>query len=851
MLVVHANEVVDSDRLIEGLWGTEAPKTARAALQGYVAQLRRLLPADRLATYAGGGYMLSVERGELDVDRFEELVARARTSEPAEAATILRAALSLWRGPALLDFRNESFAQREALRLDELRLAAVEERIEADLALGRHRELVSELEALAAEHPFRERLAAQLMLALYRAGRQADALHAYQRARRTLVSELGIEPGPALRDLERRILGQDPELAVERPPTPDGPVETVAPDHSHRDEIRPVTVLFADIVGSSGLGERLAPDEVKALVGECVTMMSRAVEEYGGTVQAYQGDGICAYFGVPAAHEDDQERAARAGLRILEVVGEYAVDVERAWGMTDFDVRIGINTGRAAVGEVGAADPQTVALGDTTNLAARLESAAAPGTIALGPETARRLAPRFVLEPLGELPVKGREAPIAASRLVAAKAREREAPRSPLVGRDAELARLRRVLDELASGRGCVVLMTGEAGIGKTRLIEELRALADERVTWLEGRCLSYGGPATWPFMEILLGWLGADVGEPPIALRTKARARLGPLLGSALEEVLPALGRLLRLGLESDRHAGDVTDAYLRWLQALALRRPLVVVLDDAHWADSATRELAERVLESTDRLPLALVVAQESVPSSEGAKLRIRALGDFGHRATELVLGPLSDEDAERLLAGSFPADVRVDERTRSGLVQEAEGNPLYLEELARAVLDGALERRGRTWTITVRSAELLPPALENLLVARIDRLPENARALAQTAAAIGRTFPVAVLEAVAGENVDEGLTMLLRAEVVREVRRYPAFECLFTHGLLHDAALSTLTPAPKRELYARIARAYESLFADSLVEHAERLAHYHAQAGNLPRALEYAGRARAASS
>ena len=252
VLLLHANEVVDSERLIEALWGLQPPKTARAALHGYVTQLRRLLPPDLLATRAGG-YIVSVEPGELDLDRFEELVAAARTQAPADAATTLRAALSLWRGPALLDFRHEHFAQREVLRLEELRVAAIEQRIEADLALGRDDELVGELEALTAEHPFRERLAAQLMLALYRSGRQADALHAYQRARRGLIDELGIEPGSALRALEKKILTQDAELEAGRvQPAPI--VEAAARGRAREDEVRPVTVLFADVVGSSALG---------------------------------------------------------------------------------------------------------------------------------------------------------------------------------------------------------------------------------------------------------------------------------------------------------------------------------------------------------------------------------------------------------------------------------------------------------------------------------------------------------------------------------------------------------------------------------------------------------------------
>jgi len=613
------------------------------------------------------------------------------------------------------------------------------------------------------------------------------------------------------------------------------------------DEVRPVTILFADIVGSTALGERLQPDEVKALVGECVTMMSRAVEEYGGMVQAYAGDGICAYFGVPAAHDDDPERAARTGLRILEVVAEYARDVEAAWGLADFAVRVGINGGQAAVGQVGAADPGAVALGDATNVAARLQSLAPPGTILVGEASAKRLAHRFVFEPAGDFEVKGRKAPVTASRLVGPKARGSEAGATPVAGREGEMAHLLGALGDLVAGRGRIVLLLGDPGMGKTRLLGELRVLAGERVTWLEGHCLSYGGLAAWPFVDALLGWLGAEIGEPEIAVRTKARARLGALFGDDLEEVLPALGRLLRIRVEEHDDSGDadhIREAYIRWLEALARERPVVVALEDVHWADPSTRDLTEAVLDLAERAPIAVILTAELAPGSEGAALRLRALGSHGHRTTEIPLGPLLDEAAEEMLTVILGSEV--DAVTRMGLVREAEGNPLYVEELARALLEGGLEPRGRTWTVTVRT-DLLPPALENLLVARIDRLPAGARQLAPVAAAIGRTFPVAVLEEVSGTDVRDGLTALLRAEIVREVRRYPVFECSFTHGLLHDAALSTLTPTRKRELYARIAAAFESLYADSLDDHVERLAHYHAQAGNLSKAFQYAERAR----
>ena len=254
--------------------------------------------------------------------------------DAAEAAERLRSALSLWRGPPLADFSYEPFAESTIGRLEELRLAAIENRIDADLALGRHGDLTGELQSLVLEHPLRERLRGQLMLALYRPGRQAEALEAYREGRQVLTDELGIDPSPALQELERAILRQDAGVpradARSRRDTPRR--RRTRPEHPVDGGVRTITILFADIVGAVALAERFAPDEILALVGGCVTLMSLAAEEYGGTVQAYEGDAICVYFGVPSAHENDPERAARAALRIVELVDEYARDVEAAWG---------------------------------------------------------------------------------------------------------------------------------------------------------------------------------------------------------------------------------------------------------------------------------------------------------------------------------------------------------------------------------------------------------------------------------------------------------------------------------------------------------------------------------------
>jgi class 3 adenylate cyclase len=855
VLLLQANEVVSIARLVDDLWGERPPATAQKMVQGYVHALRGQLGGDMLVTQPPG-YRLRVDASTLDLAEFRRLVEQARSAPVEEAVELRRRALALWHGPPLADVVFEGPSRHEVGHLSELRLTTQIERIDAELQLGRHDRLVGELESLVAAHPYQERLHAQLMLALYRSGRQTEALEAYQAVRRSLNDELGLEPGQTLRDLEAAILRQDASLAAgssetRPPPTPIDAPKAAPP----QDELRPVTVLFADIVGSTALGERLSPEDVKALVGECVTQMARAVEEYGGTVQSYEGDGICAYFGVPHAHEDDPERAARTALRILEVAGVYARDVAEAWGIPDFDVRVGINTGRAGVGLVGAGSPQTVALGDATNVAARIQSAAQPGTIAVGDETAQRLAHRFVFEPLGDLAVKGRAEPVRASRLTAPRAPARGSRLRPLVGREREVAELGTTVAELEAGRGQALLLVGEPGIGKTRLLAELRSLLPEQVTWLEGHCLSYGGLPSWPFIEVLRQWLGVEIGDAEVLVRTRARARLAPVFGDDPAGVLPALARLLRIrlaesGPDGPDGAGEIRAGYLAWVEALAAQRPVVLAIEDLHWAHASTRELAEDLLELTERAPLLLVATLRRDPASEGWRFRTRVLADYSHRATELTLAPLAPAAATELLATLLPGAF--DEETREEIVARAEGNPLYLEELLRALVEGGgLEQRHRTWTTTLKPSLLLPPALENLLVARIDRLPDGPRRLAQLAAVIGREFPVPALERVAGGGVSEDLAGLLRAEIVRELRRYPELVCAFRHGLLQEATLSTLTPARRRELYGRVAAAFEELYADSLDDHLERLAHYHAQAGDIRAAVEYLERAAAGAS
>jgi class 3 adenylate cyclase len=606
------------------------------------------------------------------------------------------------------------------------------------------------------------------------------------------------------------------------------------------DELRPVSVLFADIVGSTQLAERLEPEDFAALVGGCVDRMCRAVEHFGGVIDAYMGDGIAAFFGFPAATEDDAQRAASAALSVVQAIDTYAEEVRETWNLPALNVRVGVNSGQVAVGVVGVSQRHPVALGDTMNVAARLQGTAEPGTIVIGGATAKKLRGRFLLRPLGHLAVRGRERPVEAWRLLSARVDQPRSDPAGLVGRVQETAQLAEAAHALRAGHGRLVVIDGEPGIGKTRLLEWLQEQLRDDVTWLEGHCTSYGGqPLYQAPAEALRGWVAVD----DVVQRSSTLERLG-LEADALPYLVMLLSPEGGTNGGADDFAVALGRAYATWIKGLCRDRPVVLAIHDIHWADQSTLELLERLANLLDEHPLMIATTSRVAADAHDRRFREGARRRRPERVVELRLGPLDEAEADKLLLQLAPGELEPE--ARHEVLALAEGNPLYVDQLLRSLLEsGGLAAR-RTWALTVPAAQL-PTGLESLLVARIAALPRDARRVAQVGAVLGRTFRPSVLSLVSGvEDVERNLTRLLRADIIREVRALPNREYAFTHGLLQEAALSTLTRARRRELYRGVAAAYEEVFSDSLDDQLERLAFYWARGGDFARALEYLERA-----
>jgi class 3 adenylate cyclase/tetratricopeptide (TPR) repeat protein len=644
------------------------------------------------------------------------------------------------------------------------------------------------------------------------------------------------------------------------------------------------TVLFADVVRSTAIAEKIDPEDWAAIMNGGFAFMNAAVRRYEGTVARLMGDAVLALFGAPAAHEDDAERAVRAGLEIRDAAAAYAGTVRERYRARypgvelGFTVRVGINTGTVVLAMVGdAIKAEYTAMGDAANVAARLQASAAPGTVRISATTHKLVHAAFETRGLGELAVAGKSEPLEAFEVLAAKAvpgsgRGLQGLASPLVGRDGEMTLLRQRLDALRSGAGSVVAVVGEAGLGKSRLIAELRELRDAlpegEIAWFEGRALSYGQAQPYHvWRQLGRRMIGAVETDGAAAVREKLGAyaeRLGvdqadlPFLETLLA-VDTERSRAALAGVEGQALVFGVANAVVSCLHAAMHAGggtvPHVLLFEDLHWADSPSLELVAQAASLATGNPLLLIAVlrpDRRAPSwALLDRLRASTPGEF----TQLSLEPLRPEQASTLL-GNLLHIEDLPESIRALILRRAEGNPFFLEEVLRSLIDsGAVVRKDDHWRATrvVESVEI-PETLAGVLSARLDRLPETTKRVAQTAAVIGRVFAHRALSSVCRmgaaperiENVDPHLGTLSYEELVRERARRPEREYAFKHALTCDAAYSLLLNKRRRELHARTGAVLEKLYADRIDEMAPVLAHHFVLAEDHPRAARYATQA-----
>jgi class 3 adenylate cyclase/tetratricopeptide (TPR) repeat protein len=568
------------------------------------------------------------------------------------------------------------------------------------------------------------------------------------------------------------------------------------------------------VCGFTALGEQLDPESLQRLVGRWFHEAQKVIARHGGTVEKYMGDCVMAVFGVPVVHEDDALRAVRAALEMHETLIELNGELAQRWGVR-LHVRTGLNTGEAVIEE--APDGERFTVGDAVNVALRLEASASPGHVLIGEETARLVSPAAQLDPVEPLVLKGKTEPVPAWRLVSVTSELARPParvEAPFVGREDQLRHLRRAFDDAVSGHTPrLVTILGPPGIGKSSLTSALLSEVEADATTVVGRCLPYGDGITyWPLAEIIRQLAGGSTAAAVAALVAE---------GSPGEEAEQISSRLARLaGFEPGGVPGEEAQwAVRKLLERVAGRRPLVVAIEDIHWAEPTFLDLLEYVAAQLTEVPVLLVCQARLELLDE----RPSWTGLGGERATVVALEPFSPGEAEELLARLLPrADLTADERAQ--LLAAAGGNPFFLQQMVAMRIEAG---DGATETV--------PPTIQAVLTARIDRLPANQRAVIERGSIEGGTFHrgslAALLPEEAQRDLDADLEQLLRRELIR--RGKPDLEgeeaYRFDHILIRDATYNLLPKNLRADLHERHARWLESRGEPVLGEQAE-LAGYH---------------------
>lgn len=594
-----------------------------------------------------------------------------------------------------------------------------------------------------------------------------------------------------------------------------------------------VTVLFTDVTGSTSLGERLDPESFRRLMERFFDQMKEIVEHYDGTVVDFIGDAVMAVFGIPRLHEDDPLRALRAASDMLEILPSLNDDLHRLWG-TRLQLRTGINTG--VVSGDSAAAGRTVILGDTVNVASRIEQAAQPGEILMGENTYRLVRDVVQVEPLEPIGFKGKSNPVGVYRLAGAPQQDAISSQrfdSPMVGRERESMLLHQAFERAKADRTChLFTVLGPAGVGKSRLVSEVTASFGREARVFQGRCLPYGkGITFWPLAEVVEEAAGLSPDDPSEI----AKRKIVKLVEDEqdCEQISQGVGQLIGLG-ERAVESEQTFWAVRRLFEAMSGDRSLVVVFDDIHWAEPTFLNLVDYVVDWARDQPILIVCL------ARAELLEVRPQWGGGKfNATTILMEPLGEDQCQRLIDNLLGSEG-LDDRVRTHIVQSGEGNPLFVEETVSMLIDdGLLERRGDVWVETGDLTQVsVPPSIHALLAARLDRLSSEERRVIEAASIVGREFPLAAVVDLARsetQKVKESLANMVRKQLIKPHVPSAGAEDVyrFRHLLIRDVAYEGISKQVRAELHEQFARWSEEAAGDRVAEYEEILA-YHFEQG-----------------
>jgi len=628
-----------------------------------------------------------------------------------------------------------------------------------------------------------------------------------------------------------------------------------------------VTVMFADVAGFTSIAEKLDPEDVHQIMNGCFRILMDEVHKCEGTVNEFRGDGVMALFGAPIAHEDHAQRACYACLAVQHALAPYNEKLRTEYGI-DFKVRIGLNSGPVVVGAIGDdLRMDYTAQGDTANLAARMETNAEPGTVLVAEQTYRLTKDFFEFEPLGKLQVKGKDKPVAAYRLKDTAAGPRNRPErevySEMVGRDQELARLELQILKAVNGQGSVVNIIGEAGIGKSRLLAELKKReVVKRVSFLEGRAISMGKNLSFhPVIDLLKNWARIREDDTETTAANKLETAIRRVSVEDADEIFPFVATLMGMKL-SGKHADRVRGIEGESLEKLILKNvrelliksteiiPLVLVMEDLHWADTSSLLL----LDSLYRLALKqrvvfINVFRPGYWTGEVAVIEKLPERLPGLDLIEIALQPLDQHNSGALINNMLNIKG-LHHGVKEQIIERAGGNPFFIEEVVRSLIDeGAVKVGAGGFEVTDKiHSVVIPPTINDVLMARIDRLDEDTRNLVKVASVIGRTFFYRILAEVVSraDNLDDKLTYLKEIQLIRERTHMHELEYLFKHALAQEAAYESTLLQQRKTLHLKVAQSIEKIFRERLHEFYGMLAYHYGKGEDLEKAEEYMTRA-----